>query len=84
MGFWDFPPGIPPDKDYRHIIELGSPKIVEWIDELRGEEYSSKSDLRLGYHQSKEREQDTCRITLRCYPEFLVIPLGLTNEPVAF
>jgi hypothetical protein len=66
MGFWDVFLGRPLDKDCRHNIELGSPRIVEWIDELQGEEYSLKSDLQLGYHLSRDRDQDTCRITLRC------------------
>jgi hypothetical protein len=54
--FGTFPPGRPPDKDFRHIIEFGSPRIDEWMDKLHGEEYSSEIDLRLGYHQSRDRE----------------------------
>jgi hypothetical protein len=82
--FGMFPLGRPPDRDFRHIIEFGSPRIDEWMDELHGEEYSSEIDLRLGYHQSRDREKDTHRISLRCYLESLVIPLGLTNTPDTF
>jgi hypothetical protein len=79
MGFWNDSPERHPNKNFRHIIEFGSPKIDEWMNELHGEVYYSKIDLQVGYHQSRDKEQDTCMIDLRCYLEFLVIPLGLAN-----
>jgi hypothetical protein len=76
--------GRPPDRDFRDIIEFGSPMIDECIDELHGEVYSSKIVFRVGYHQSRDKEKDIYRIVLRCYLEFLVISLGLTNTPDTF
>jgi hypothetical protein len=80
MGFWDISPRRPLDRDFGHITGFGSPRIDEWMEKLHGEEYSLKIDLRLGYHQSKDREQDTCRVSLRCYIEFLVVPLELMEH----
>jgi hypothetical protein len=40
-----FPPGRPLDEDFRNIIEFGSPRIDEWMDELHGEGYSLEIDL---------------------------------------
>jgi hypothetical protein len=37
--------GRSPDNDFRHIIEFGSPKIDEWMDELHGEEYCLEIDF---------------------------------------
>jgi hypothetical protein len=58
VGFWDISPRGPPDRDFRHIIEFGSPRIDEWMDELHGEVYPSEIDILVGYHQSRDREQD--------------------------
>jgi hypothetical protein len=38
--FETIPPGRPLDRDFRHIIEFGSPRIIEWMEELHGEKYS--------------------------------------------
>jgi hypothetical protein len=38
----NFPLERPLRRDFRHIIELGSPKIDEWMNEFPGEEYSSR------------------------------------------
>jgi hypothetical protein len=56
---WDFgtfPLGRPPDRDFRHITEFGPPRIDEWMDEPHGEVYPSEIDLRLGCHQSRDKE----------------------------
>jgi hypothetical protein len=66
--------------DFRHILEFGSPRIDEWMNEIHGEEYSSKIYLQLGYHQSRDIEKDTCMFTLRCYLQFLVMPFELTKD----
>jgi hypothetical protein len=47
--------GRPPNGEFIHIIEFGSPRINEWMDELHGEEYSLEIDLQLGYHQSRDK-----------------------------
>jgi hypothetical protein len=76
-----FPLGQPLDRDFRHIIEFGSPRIDEWMDEPHGEVYPLEIDLRVGYHHGKDKEQDTCEIALRYYFESLVIPFRLTKVP---
>jgi hypothetical protein len=56
--FGMFLPRIPPYMDFRNIIEFGSPNIDDWMDEIHGEEYSSKIDLRLGYQLGVPGEKD--------------------------
>jgi len=84
MGFWDVSLGRTPDKYFRHIIEFGSPRIDEWMEEIHGEVYPLEIYLQVRYHQSREREHDTCKVSLRHYLESLVIPLGLSNAPNTF
>ena len=62
-------------------------RIKDLFDQLRGAQVYSKIDLLTGYHQLRVREADIPKTTFRMrhgHFEFIVIPFGLTNAPVAF
>ena len=79
--------------DYRQLNKVTIknkyplPRIDNLFDQLQGESYFSKIDLRLGYYQLRVRGEDVPKTDFRTrygHYEFLVMSFGLSNAPTAF
>ncbi|XP_073159301.1 uncharacterized protein [Henckelia pumila] len=72
-----------------HLVEGDSwfSMIDDLFDQIQGTSVYSKIDLRSRYHQLCVRDADISKEIFRTrhgHYEFLVLPFGLTNEPVVF
>ena len=79
--------------DYRKLNKVTMknkyhfPRIDDLFDQLKSAKYFNKIDLRTRYNQLRVREEDVPNTAFKTrygHYEFLVIPFGLTNFPVAF
>ena len=79
--------------DYRTLnnINVRNRYLIKWIDDLldqlKGEKYFSKINLKYGYHQVPIEPTDVWKTTFKAKEglfEWLVMPFEMTNAPATF
>jgi hypothetical protein len=68
-------------------IKYPFPRIDHLFAQLKGENIFSKIDMTLAYHQVKIKEEYISKTSIRTrykHYEFMVVPIGLTNETTKF
>eukprot|EP00253_Pinus_taeda_P004338 PITA_04338 len=75
------------DLDNDEIKRYSIPQIDDLLDQLKGEKYFSKINLKSGYHQAPIELFDLWKVVFKAKEglfEWLVMPFKLTNAPATF